>query len=186
MVMVGGNSRNSGKTTVACSIINKLSATQKVIGLKVTSIRHGEGDMHGNHHEEFASGFSVFEEHNSESLKDTSKMLRAGALHVYFIRAEDTFAEQAILQFFSSYINNELIVCESRSLRNIIIPGLFVMMIREPAISKPKEVTGFLEKADCIFDYSSQQSEIQYFNDNLQFIENQFQFQKSRSTNETR
>lgn len=182
MIMVGGNSRNSGKTSVACSIINKLSAGHEVIGLKVTSIRPGENETHGNHHEDSNSGFTIFEERDCHSEKDTSKMLRAGATHVYFIRVEDTFAEQAILHFFSSYINNEFIVCESRSLRNIIEPGLFLMMVRNPVSGRLKEVVDYLEKADYIFDYNSQQSEIEQFENNLHFSESKFSFVNTKAT----
>lgn len=176
MIMVGGNSRNSGKTSVACGIISKLSAANEVIGLKVTSIRPGEHDTHGSHKEEIKPGFTIFEEQDYDSEKDTSKMLRAGATRVYFIRVEDTFTEQAILHFFSSYINKEMIVCESRSLRNIIEPGLFLMMVRNPAIGKPKEIVGYLENADCIFDFYSQQSEIEQFKNSLHFNGSQFSF----------
>jgi hypothetical protein len=182
MIMIGGNSRNAGKTSIACSIINKLSATHQVIGLKVTSIRPGDEGRHGNHKEEVTSGFSIFEEHDSELRKDTSKMLKAGATRVYYLRVEDTFIEEAILHFFSSYINNELVVCESRSLRNIIEPGLFLMMMREPAIGGPKDVSGYLEKADCIFNFISQKSDIQLFNNSLYFNERHFSFANKKIT----
>jgi len=182
MIMVGGNSRNSGKTSVACSIISKLSATHEVIGLKVTSIRPSENEMHGNHLEEIKPGYTIFEEHNYDSDKDTSKMLRAGATHVYFIRVEDTFAEQAILHFFSSYINNEFIVCESRSLRNIIEPGLFLMMVRNPVSGRLKEVADYLDKADFIFDFNRHQYEIEQFENNLYFDESKFSFVNTKTT----
>ena len=176
MVMVGGNSRNSGKTTLACSIIEKLSKTYEVIGLKLTSIRPGEDDKHGNHSEKITSDFTIFEELDAGSLKDTSKMLRSGAKHVYYIHVTDTFAENAILHFLSSYINKELIVCESRSLRNIIEPGLFVMMLRETAIGSAKEISGYLKKANYVFDFDSQRDEIQHFIAELQFSDGQFKF----------
>jgi hypothetical protein len=176
MVMVGGNSRNSGKTTMACSIIEKLSKAHEVIGLKVTSIRPGEGDKHGNHSEKVTSDFAIFEELDRFSPKDTSKMLNAGAKHVYYIRVTDSFSEKAILHFLSSYINKELIVCESRSLRNIIEPGLFLMMLRETEIESAKEISDYLKKANFVFDFNSQQDEIQYFIDGLQFSDGQFKF----------
>jgi hypothetical protein len=179
MVMVGGNSRNSGKTTLACSIIEKLSKTHEVIGLKVTSIRRGEVDKHGNHTEEITSDFEIFEELDRFSPKDTSKMLRAGAKHVYYIRVTDSFSEKAILHFISSYINKELIVCESRSLRNILEPGLFLMMLRETAIESGKEISDYLKKANCLFDFGSQQNEIQQFIEKLQFFNGQFKMIKT-------
>jgi hypothetical protein len=174
MVMIGGNSRNSGKTTMACSIISKISATREVIGLKVTSVRPGEEDKHGNHDEEITANYTIFEELDRESHKDTSKMLRAGAAHVYFIRVSDAFMEKAVLHFLSKYINKQVIVCESRSLRKFIIPGIFLMMIRQPAQSEEKDVDAYLAKADKIFYFGDDNTDKIQFAANLHFESGKF------------
>jgi hypothetical protein len=174
MVMIGGNSRNSGKTTMACSIIGKLAAIQEVIGLKVTNVRKGEDDFHGIHEEEITSGFTIFKEINPESNKDTSKMLLAGATQVYYIRASETFVEQAVLHFLSEYINKELIVCESRSLRGIISPGLFLMMMRVPVEGKEKEITEYLKKADKVFYLGEDLAISKPFMSDLSYVNDQF------------
>ena len=175
--MVGGNSRNSGKTTIACNIITKLSANHEVIGLKVTSIRPGEADMHGNHDEKPVKGYTVQQEINSETAKDTSKMLRAGAKQVYYICVEDNYAEKAIQHFLSEFANNgQVIVCESRSLRNSIVPGLFIMMMRVPVIGRSKDVDFYLDKAQCIFNQALQQDQILEFSKRLAYSQGQFTF----------
>lgn len=170
MIMIGGNSRNSGKTSIACNCIAKLAVTHEVIGLKVTSVRPGEENMHGNHDENVSGNFSVFEEIDPESHKDTSKMLKAGAAHVYYIRVDEKFMEQAILHFMSKYINKQIIVCESRSLRGIITPGLFLMMMRLPQEGKVKDISDYLSKADKVFYFGKGLDEIKKFTDNLNFI----------------
>ena len=174
MIMIGGNSRNSGKTTMACGIITRISATHEVIGLKVTSIRPGEEDKHGIHDEEITANYTIFEELDRESHKDTSKMLRAGATHVYFIRVSDFFVEQALLHFLSKYINNQVIVCESRSLRKLIIPGIFLMMIRQPAQSEEKDVDAYVAKADKIFYFDNDNNEKIQFAADLHFENGKF------------
>jgi len=174
MVMIGGNSRNSGKTTMACSIIGKLSVTEDVIGLKVTSICPGEDDFHGHHTEDESSGFSIFEELNPGSDKDTSRMLRAGSSHVYYIRVSEELIEKTLLHFLSTYINKQLIVCESRSLRGIINPGLFLMMMRLPAVNKRKDVAAYLTLADRVFYFDEDQDARKQFVDSLSFTEGKF------------
>lgn len=169
MVMIGGNSRNSGKTTMACCVIKKLSIDHEVIGLKVTSVRPGEEELHGNHNADFSGNFTIFEEKNSESPKDTSKMLKAGATHVYYIRVEENFTKQAILYFLSRYVDGQLIVCESRSLRNIINPGLFLIMMRLQAETKVKDMSKFLGMADEVFYFDESLIKIKQFSDNLIF-----------------
>jgi hypothetical protein len=178
MVMIGGNSRNSGKTSMACDIISRISATHEVIGLKVTSIRQGEEDMHGNHDEDLNTDYTIFEELDHESHKDTSKMLRAGASHVYYIRVSDVFIEQALLHFLSRYINKQVIVCESRSLRNIVVPGIFLMMIRQPAQSEEKDVDAYLAKADKVFYFGDDNTEKIQFAANLHFEDGKFIFNR--------
>ena len=106
MVMIGGNSRNAGKTTLACGIISKLAATHDIIGLKVTSIRPGEEGLHGAHDENYLSDFEVMEELDAGSQKDTSKMLRAGAKQVFYLRVYDFNAEKAIVLFLKNFANN--------------------------------------------------------------------------------
>lgn len=179
--MIGGNSRNSGKTTLACSVISKLSATFDVIGLKVTQMRPGENEFHGSHNDDTRSGFSIYNEEDSGSHKDTSQMLRAGAKQVFYIRTEDSFAEQAIIQFLSSYTTNQVIVCESRSLRNIIEPGLFVMMMRNPAMGAPKDIASYIVKADFVLDFKDQKDEIQHFVKNINFKEGKWSLFDSKS-----
>lgn len=174
MIMIGGNSRNSGKTTIACNCIARLAATHEVIGLKVTSVRPGEENMHGDHTENTTGNYTVFEETNPETTKDTSKMLKAGATHVYYIRVEEIFMQQAILHFLSKYINKQLIVCESRSLRGIITPGLFLMMMRLPEEGKLKEISDYLSKADEVFYFGDSSKGIKQFTDNLNFVNGEF------------
>ena len=175
MVMIGGNSRNSGKTTMARKIISKLSVLHEVIGLKVTSIRPDEREMHGTHTEENAPGFTIFEELNPDSYKDTSKMLRAGATRVFYIRISENYIEKAVLHFMLKYINNQIIVCESRSLRLIINPGLFLMMMRLPVESKKKkDVEAFLSLDDRVFDFDEGVSVLDQFVDKLQVVDGKF------------
>ncbi len=181
MVMIGGNSRNAGKTSLACSLIRKLSATHPVVGVKVTSIRPGEEKWHGQHNkEEVISGFTITEEYDPGTRKDTAKMLMAGASRVFYIQAEDAFAEQAILTFRSEFIKNELIVCESRSLRNIIMPGLFIMMLRASENDIQKLVEFYLDTADIVFNYAEQQYEIQQFVNTLYFRDGLFRLENKR------
>ncbi len=174
MVMIGGNMRNAGKTTLACNIISRFSKTHEVIGIKVTSIQPDDKKFHGNHLELDFKGFSTFEETDTESYKDTSKMLQARAAKVFYIRTEDFFIEQALLHFLSKYINNQLIVCESRSLRDFINPGLFLMMMKSEPAEKAKDVSAFLSKADKVFRYGNDQDEISLFVAEMYFEQGKF------------
>jgi hypothetical protein len=174
MVMIGGNSRNAGKTTLACNIIRKLSYNREVTALKVTSIRPGESDKHGHHTEATFSGFTITEELNRESHKDTSAMLQAGASRVFYIRTEDTFAAQAIQSFLDTYNFSQPLICESRSLRRVLIPGLFLMMMRDPEAGSAKDISEYSGFADKVFAYDNDQLELNNFIDKLYFDNGKF------------
>jgi hypothetical protein len=167
--MIGGNSRNAGKTTLACKIISKLSQSHEVIGLKVTSIRPGEENLHGDHSEDELADFEIHEEIDPASHKDTSLMLRAGASRVYYIRTSTECSEVAVKEFFKLHVSDQAVICESRSLRDFIIPGIFIMMLRIPAEGKKKEIENYLSMADKVFTFEDISPDYNNFIDNLSY-----------------
>ena len=91
-ILIGAADRNVGKTELACFLIKKVSKTQKVIGLKVTTVNEMNGkcprggigcgacsSLQGN--------YCIYEEVSKKTNKDTSKMLNAGATSVFWIRS---------------------------------------------------------------------------------------------------
>jgi len=174
MVMIGGNSRNAGKTTLACNIIRKLSTQHSVFALKVTSIRPGDAGLHGSHDEASFIGYSILEETNSVSVKDTSLMLQADAKHVFYVRASEGYVEEAIVDFLSKYNHNQPIVCESRSLREIVNPGLFLMMMRIPPQGVGKDVTNYISLADKVLTFSDDRSDNDIFIADLEYSKGTF------------
>lgn len=126
--MIGGSGRNVGKTTLICAIIRKFAPSATIIGLKVTSIRPGEDDFHGYHDQPLSENFRIFEETNIGSAKDTARMLKAGARKAYFIQSTDEHLPLAMEAFFKLVDKHSTIICETRSLRRYIKPGIFVLI----------------------------------------------------------
>lgn len=156
MLMIGGSGRNVGKTTLICAIIRKFAPTTPLIGLKVTSIRHGEEDFHGHHDVPLSETFRIFEETDKESVKDTAKMLSAGARKVYFIQTPDEQMPLAMDAFFALVGQQSTIVCETRSLRRLIKPGLFIL-ITDPVHTDFKARSAEFESvADLIIPFDTQ------------------------------
>lgn len=128
LIIIGGSSRNVGKTTLALKLIEKYAATEKITGLKVTSIRPGEETHHGSHENPGLQSFRIIEETVNSSSKDTARMLSAGADKVYYIETPDSKINVAMEMFLATINTGGPIVCESRSLRSAVIPGLFVLL----------------------------------------------------------
>lgn len=130
LLIVGGTARNVGKTELACRIIKKISTETHVYALKVSTIFPDEGIYHGNHSED-SEDQSLFEETRYDTAKDTSRMLRAGAKRVFYLRSEDTGILEAFTRFRSQLPADTAIVCESNSLAGHVQPGLLVMVKKE-------------------------------------------------------
>lgn len=127
LIIIGGSSRNVGKTTLALKLIEKYAASERITGLKVTSIRPGEENHHGSHKNLGLHNFRIIEETKNSSRKDTARMLSAGAEKVYYIETPDSRIREAMEMFLAKNSGGP-IVCESRSLRNAVIPGLFILL----------------------------------------------------------
>lgn len=150
MLMISGNTRNSGKTSLACSVIRRFSKDHRVTGLKVTRIHPGEETFHGDHGGENEADWDLQEETNPSGHKDTSRMLQAGASHVYYIRTTDEHLMEALGSFLKQKTAGTLIVCESRSLRSAVEPGVFILMMRQTEPGKGKDVSTLLALADAV------------------------------------
>ena len=163
MLMIGGSGRNVGKTTLICAIIRKFAPATPLIGLKVTSIRHGEEDFHGHHDVPLSETFRIFEETDKASAKDTTKMLRAGAVKVYFIQTTDEQMPMAMDALFKLVGEQSTIICETRSLRRLIKPGLFIL-ITDPAHTDFKARSAEFESVadvNILFDAQHRTMELQ-------------------------
>lgn len=128
LIIIGGSSRNVGKTTLVLRLIQKYAKTAAITGLKVTSMRPGEEKFHGSHYNLKPEEFTIVEETNIYSNKDTSRMLEAGAKKVYYIETPDSLIKEAMESFMLMHPDGNPIVCESRSLRSAIVPGLFILL----------------------------------------------------------
>jgi len=131
MLLIAGNGRNVGKTTLACQIIQHLAKKHPVIGVKVSA------HFHPYQKADVVAGddsFIVVEEKQIND-KDSSLMLQAGAKKVYFVMSEKETLSQAINELLK-LLPDQLIVCESGGLHKIAKPGLFLFVNR-----KKKEIT---------------------------------------------
>jgi hypothetical protein len=128
LILIGGNSRHIGKTTLACEIIRAFSADFQITAFKITSIYIGDEKHHGSHELHLKTEYQISRETNPSNPKDTSKMLQAGAADSFYIQALDHAAEKAWDNFYKSVPVHHMLVCESRSLRRFVEPGLFIYL----------------------------------------------------------
>jgi molybdopterin-guanine dinucleotide biosynthesis protein A/nucleoside-triphosphatase THEP1 len=166
MLLIGSAGRNSGKTQLACDIIERFGKDKDITGIKVTTVggRKGECPRGGKGCgvcSSFEGNFIITEETDGDSKKDTSRLLAAGAKQVFWIRTEKKQLMQAMGALFETIGRDAVLVCESNSLRTVIEPGLF-LMVKDPASTGPKQsAKSVIELADRIVSLNGKKFDIE-------------------------
>lgn len=151
-VIVGGTGRNIGKTTFSEILIKKLSQYGSVTGIKISNIKPEGLEFHGTHEQKSDGNFFIYEETRGEGNKDSIRFLKSGATKSYFIQTNDDFLPEAF-QKLQDYMNgDEIVVCESNSLINIMKPAVFLMIKGESNKASKTYVEKSLKKADYVLD----------------------------------
>ncbi len=128
LIIVGTN-RNAGKTTLACDIIRRFSSPEKITGIKISPHFHELDDdaIIVEKNEDFV----IVKESKQGTVKDSSRMLDAGAHEVYYIQVWDMNIEKAFRTLIKHIDNSSPLVCESGWLRTVVEPGLFLILNRK-------------------------------------------------------
>ena len=170
LLIIAGTGRNSGKTTLACQIIGKFSAVQSIVAIKITPHFHenpGSGEVIVN-----KPNIYIAEERDASTGKDSSLMLKAGAVQSYFVMTNDKYLEEAFHEIFTRIPAKSVIVCESGGLRHLIRPGLFFMM-QHPGNSGLKPDTAkLLSLADHVVTFDG--SKFNFDINSIEIADNQW------------
>jgi hypothetical protein len=147
LLLIAGTGTKSGKTTMACRIIEQFNQL-KITGIKISPHFHDTTPGLNVIYKE--DRYAIYEETNSNATKDTSRMLNSGASKVYFAKVFDDR-----LLFVFNKIQNLIpegtpIICESPALRNFIEPGVFIIMSSE-TLNKRKNISHFLALPHLMF-----------------------------------
>ena len=146
LLLIAGTGRNTGKTTLACNIIKRFSTGNRITGLKISPHFHGGTEslktIIGN------ENFNIYVETSILTGKDSSKMLEAGAVKVFYIEVLDAYLKPAFEHFMEIVPPSYPIVCESPALRNQIIPGVFFIVDNVTNKNKKMEILQWKESAD--------------------------------------
>lgn len=135
-LIVCGTNRNAGKTTMISRIITQFHAEITVCAIKISP--------HFHPLEEEAlilaktDDFVIVKEVKHSTGKDSSRMLDAGAGLVLYIQVWDNNLEQVVPLIMNLIPAGSAVICESGWVRNMIDPGLFLILHRkdEPEIKE--------------------------------------------------
>lgn len=152
LVVVGGHSRNIGKTSVVAGLIRKLR-DRKWIAVKITQYGHGVCSRDGKSCE--CSGgtdadhpFALSEEYEPSGT-DSGRFLAAGAERSFWLRTPAGELAQAAGTVKKLLQQGENIIVESNSLVELVRPDVFLMLLDFSCEDFKASSLRFMDQADA-------------------------------------
>ena len=135
MLMIGSAGPKAGKTELACALLKKFGKSAEIVGIKVTTIKAKDGQCPRGGEgcgvcSSLDGDFSIAEESDTASHKDTSRLLAAGASRVFWLRVMKAHLEETMTALLDIIEPDAVTICESNSLRKVVKPGLFLIVER--------------------------------------------------------
>jgi hypothetical protein len=157
MILIGATGRNSGKTTLALRIIEKYKDKMPIIAFKLITV-HNYGDIcpRGGKGCGICKGlkecFDITEETEEagNGTKDTMLLKKAGARHVYLIRAFKENIREALEETLKLVPKDALVLCESNSARLVAEPACFIMIESSTSSRVKPTAQAVIEYADVV------------------------------------
>lgn len=99
--------------------------------------------------------YKIIEEIEVDSLKDTSRMLKAGAKKAYLLLVSKCSLKAGILAVLEIIPDNALIIIESNTIRKVIEPGLFLVIKEQKNNSVKPSCAEVIKLSDKIIQFDN-------------------------------
>jgi hypothetical protein len=152
LVVVGGHSRNIGKTSVAAGLI---AATRELgwMALKITQFGHGMCSSTGEEcHcavEDPAHPSALTRETGEKPGTDTARLLQAGATEAYWVRARIGALDEAVPELRKLIADRPFVLMESNSILEYFQPDLYLSVLRFDVDDFKPSSRYYLDRADA-------------------------------------
>jgi hypothetical protein len=151
LVVVGGHSRNVGKTSVVAGLISALPEFQWT-AVKITQYGHGICSANGEACD-CATGdhsWAITEECDRSGDSDTSRFLVAGAQRVFWTRTERGRLAEAMPALRQRLEGARNIIIESNSVLKFLQPDLYLTVLDPGTADFKTSAQEFLDRADAV------------------------------------
>lgn len=151
VVVIGGHSRNVGKTSVVAGLIAALRDYEWT-AVKVTQFGHGVCSVNGESCDcaldEHA--WSLSEERDPSSGKDTARYLASGARRSLWVRTKQGRLAEAVPDLRRELAGAVNVIFESNSVLRFVRPDLYLTVL-DPATEDFKQsAREYLDRADAV------------------------------------
>lgn len=151
IVVVGGHTRNIGKTSVVAGILAALPQ-YRWTAFKVTQFGHGICSANGEpcDCETDSHTVAVSEEHATDTGTDTARFLRAGAQRVFWVRTRQGQLAEAMPRIRRELARADHAILESNSILRFLKPDLYLAVLDETVADFKPSAQYFLDRADAV------------------------------------
>jgi hypothetical protein len=147
LLLISGTGQNSGKTTLVCRLISQFAKQFSVTAIKISP--HFHQPEPGLPVIATAEGFTIYEETQHNTGKDSSRFLDSGATKVYFITATRDQQGKAMETLMEKIPSTTPLICEAGGLHHHFKPALHIVTLSK---NKPpqKQIPG---SADMVMEF---------------------------------
>lgn len=151
LVVIGGHSRNVGKTSVVAGLISALPEFDWTAA-KITQYGHGICSANGEACD-CATGdhsWAISEERDRSGDSDTSRFLQAGAAKVFWVRTEQGRLAEAMPTLRERLRSARNVILESNSVLKFMRPDLYLTVLDPATEDFKNSAREFLDRADAV------------------------------------
>lgn len=149
VLVVGGHSRNIGKTSLVVDLIRAFPEAAWT-AVKITQYGHGVCSIHGEHCGCAPDEHTVAldEEHDRNDRTDTSRFLVAGASRALWVRCKQGRLAEAMPQLRVALQDCGNVVLESNTVLHFLRPELYLVVLDPQQPDFKDSARFFLDRAD--------------------------------------
>jgi len=151
LIVIGGHSRNVGKTSVVAGLIAALPEYQWT-AMKITQYGHGVCSLNGEscHCASDDHAWAISEEKSRSGESDTSRFLVAGAARVWWVRTEQGRLAEAMPTIRRRLAEAKNVILESNSIVKFVRPDLYLTVLDPANPDFKASAREFLDFADAV------------------------------------
>lgn len=151
IVVIGGHSRNVGKTSVVAGLIAKLPAYNWT-AFKLTQFGHGRCSLNGKpcQCETADHAWAITEEKDKTGKTDSSRFLLAGAKHSFWVRTAQGQLEKAMPAIQRRLDGAQNAILESNSILKFIQPDVYISVLDPGTQDFKSSAQQYLGRADAV------------------------------------
>ena len=151
IVVVGGHSRDVGKTSVVAALIARLPE-MRWTAFKITQFGHGFCTANGEpcDCQTDEHTVAVSEERDSQSGTDSARFLAAGALRSFWVRTRIGNLAAAMPRLRKEIAAAQNVILESNSIMGFLRPDLYLSVLDQAKADFKDSARLFLDRADAL------------------------------------